>query len=213
MLLIKHTKIETCKSPVIRERHLQDLPGHLAAKTLYFHCRGHGFDPQWGSQDLKYQAPWPKKFIKLKKKKGTFIGNSGRNSQALALLSQMGNPGLGQLSNCPVRHPTCQSPPRAGAPLLAPLPGCAQKSLNLTLDTSPETFRCPWKPSPLGRLASRFPPCRPELTLAPCTFPPGVPAPVESSVILQVLAHLSPPTRSPPGFPESGSSPPSTPLA
>ena len=53
-----------------------------------------------------------------KKKKGTFIGNSGRNSQALDLLSQMGNPGLGQLSN--QLTPDLPKPPKGRGPFPRP---------------------------------------------------------------------------------------------
>ena len=126
MLLIKHTKIETCKSPVIRERHLQDLPGHLAAKTLYFHCRGHGFDPQWGSQDLKYQAPWPKKFIKLKKKKAPSSETVAEIAKPWLSFLRWGTQAWGscltaQLDTPPAKAPQGQGP--LSSPLCPAVPG------------------------------------------------------------------------------------------
>lgn len=75
--------------------------------------------PSGGAKISNTRHHGQKKFFKLKKKKGTFIRNSDRNSQALGLLSQMGNPGLGQLSKRLTPH--LPKPPQGQGPLSSAL--------------------------------------------------------------------------------------------
>ena len=56
----------------------KQLAGSPAARTLCFHCRGHGFDPWLGNWDPTAWAVQPKRINKLIKKKKNPIPREGR---------------------------------------------------------------------------------------------------------------------------------------
>ena len=45
-----------------------DFPGGPVVKTLYFHCRGHEFDPDWRTK-IPQATQWGQKKKKKKKKR------------------------------------------------------------------------------------------------------------------------------------------------
>ena len=55
--------IQRCKSATVKKE--GDFPAHPVVKTLCFHCRGHGFEPWWGTRS---HMPSTAKEEKKKKK-------------------------------------------------------------------------------------------------------------------------------------------------
>jgi len=59
--------IQGCKSATIKKEGEKkkkkegDFPAHPVVKTLCFHCRGHGFEPWWGTRSHMPSTPKKKK--------------------------------------------------------------------------------------------------------------------------------------------------------